>query len=239
MLWQSLSQNAKYGIISGFWGLNFGDSDTKPDKSENYSSYFTYYTQQSNTAFHDNGRHLSVKTHEDIIEIASEINSGSKREDIKLWLSSKMPDPKPENTDELIDASIDLTVRLLTMMDVGDLKFGFSGQNQLVWSEGSLEEWVHGYFEAPQVLENEYVKLESIFNARNLVRIAGFEIHWTNNLADHLRIMNEDDRKIAIFHNVTFLEAQRKRYGIWDSNFRAKLGEMLILCQRDVPYRAH
>jgi hypothetical protein len=212
LLWQSMNLGTKGNIINSFWGLNISHLDISCGKRGDYNPYFAYYTEQSNTAFHDNGRHLSVKTHEDIIEIAREINSGSRREDIRLWLSSKIPEPKPNNEAELIDTSIDLAVRLLVMIDVGDLKFGFSGQNQLVWPKGSLEDWIHEYFEAPQVLDNEHVKLESVFNARNLGRMAGFEIQWTNNLADHLRIMDEDDSKVAIFHNATFLEAQRKKY---------------------------
>jgi len=54
------------------------------------------------------------------------------------------------------------------------------------------------------------VKLEKIFNARNLGRIAGIEIEWTKNLADHLRLIDED-RKVAIFHHATYLECQLKK----------------------------
>jgi hypothetical protein len=61
-------------------------------------------------------------------------------------------------------------------------------------------------------LDNEHVKLEKIFIARNLGRIAGIEIQFTNNLADHLRLMNEDDKKVTIFHNASFLIGQRKKY---------------------------
>jgi hypothetical protein len=106
----------------------------------------------------------------------------------------------------MIDGSIDLTARLLLMMDIGDLKFGFCRQAQLLWIAGSLEGLLYAHFEEPQILNHEHVKLEMIFNARNLVRITGFEIQWTDNLADYLRIMSEDDKKVAIFHQASFLE---------------------------------
>ncbi len=59
--------------------------------------------------------------------------------------------------------------------------------------------------------DNENVKLEKIFSALNLGRIAGMEIQFTNNLADHLRVMSEDDKKVAIFHNASFLISQRNK----------------------------
>ena len=67
------------------------------------------------------------------------------------------------------------------------------------------------YFHAPRLLDNEHVKLEKIFSALNLGRIAGIEIQFTNNLADHLRLMGEDDKKVWIFHNASFLRVQRNK----------------------------
>jgi hypothetical protein len=80
-----------------------------------------------------------------------------------------------------------------------------------MWTSDPLEEFIHAYFNAPRALGQETVKLEKIFNARNLGRIAGIEIEWTNNLADHLRL-TDGDKKVAIFHHASFLECQLKRY---------------------------
>jgi len=74
------------------------------------------------------------------------------------------------------------------MVGFGCLQYGFTGRKQLVWTSNPLEEFVHGYFNAPQALGQENVILEKTFNARNLGRIAGMEIEWTNNLVDHLRL---------------------------------------------------
>jgi hypothetical protein len=40
--------------------------------------------------------------------------------------------------------------------------------------------------------------------------MAGLEIVWTDNLADHLRL-TDDDTKVHIFHHASFLEIQRTR----------------------------
>jgi hypothetical protein len=206
---QEITSNTKCKILQGLWSLAVDHVDSR--KSKNYTPYFAYYTKQCNTASHDNGRHLTARTHKDILDIAEQIKSGNSRDEIQNWLKSTLPAPG-YTTAEMIDGSIDLTARLLLMMDIGDLKFGFFSQAQLLWTAGSLENWLHKYFEEPQILDHEHVKLEMIFNARNLVRIAGFDIQWTDNLADHLRIMSEDDKKVAIFHQASFLENQRDKY---------------------------
>ncbi|KAH8767658.1 hypothetical protein BGZ57DRAFT_988294 [Hyaloscypha finlandica] len=175
----------------------------------NYDSYFSYYSEQCNLALYDGERHISAKSHQDIIEIAEQIRSHVDRKDITLWLSSRLPFPRLENEEERINGSIDLVVRLLCMINVGELQYGFSGQERLMWSENSLEHWIKNYFHAPRLLDNEHVKLEKIFSALNLGRIAGIEIQFTNNLADHLRLMGEDDKKVSIFHNASFLMVQR------------------------------
>jgi hypothetical protein len=168
--------------------------------------------EQCNLALYDGERHISSKSHQDIIEIAAKIRSRANRKDIMLWLSSRFPLPKHENEEERINGSIDLAVRLLCMINIGELRYVFLGQERLVWWENSLEHWIKDYFNAPRVLDNEHVKFEKIFSARNLGRIAGIEIQFTNNLADHLRLMSEDDKKVAIFHNASFLASQQKKY---------------------------
>jgi hypothetical protein len=42
------------------------------------------------------------------------------------------------------------------------------------------------------------IKFDSKFSAYNLERLAGIKILWTNNIADHLRLV-EDDSKLCIF----------------------------------------
>ncbi|OCL07582.1 hypothetical protein AOQ84DRAFT_408652, partial [Glonium stellatum] len=83
-----------------------------------------------------------------------------------------------------------------------------SNQTCISWTDGLLKDSVIEHFSRAPVLKDR-VKLEKVFNALNLHRIAGIEIHWTNNLADHLRMM-EDDRKVALFHYESFLHIQNK-----------------------------
>ena len=116
-----------------------------------------------------------------------------------------IPAPNPLNETEKCDGSINLAARLLLMIEFGNLSYAFSGGKQLVWNHGTLKEFVQEYFCASPTLGHDRIKLEKMFNARNLGRVAGIEIKWTNNLADHLRMM-EDDKRVAIFHHASFLE---------------------------------
>ncbi|KAF2193018.1 hypothetical protein K469DRAFT_745423 [Zopfia rhizophila CBS 207.26] len=177
-----------------------------------WDAYFSYYTQQCIQALHHRGRYISARTHKDIIDIARDLEESRNKDDIKQLLRSKLTTPKSADEEEvLLEGSINLATRLLVMMDFGDLPLGFCGRPQLGWHDGSLclKDVVHGYFNQPQALGHENIKLDKIFTARNLGRIAGIEIVWTDNLADHLRVVGDDDTKVRIFHHASFLKWQQ------------------------------
>jgi hypothetical protein len=204
-----IDERTQTRIVTELWDLESCPKQYGvPTTVENYEPYFAYYTEQCNAASHDNGRYLSVRTHQEILDVVAYIKRGSSRCDIKQRLDTRLHHRELSNIDEQNDSSIDLAVRLFLMIGIGELKFGFHGRKHLIWDEGSLKSWVHEHFNNPQTLQNEHVKLEKIFTARNLARIGGFEIEWTNNLADHLRILNDDEKKIALFSNFSFLKAQ-------------------------------
>jgi hypothetical protein len=95
------------------------------------------------------------------------------------------------------------------MVEFGNLPFAYSGSRQIEWVTGSLKELVTERFESKPVLGHSKVKLEKIFNANNLGKIAGIEVIWTTNLADHLRLM-KDDQAVAVFHHASFLKRQQR-----------------------------
>jgi hypothetical protein len=211
-----ISVDTKCEILNSLWDL-----DLNPPQFYNsdldYDIYFAYYTDQCSLALHDGGRHILVRTHRDVIDIAGYLKCSTSRENIVRILHSKLPTMLPSNHEELVNASIDLTARLLLMTDFGCLQYGFTGRGQLLWTEESLEKAVEEYFGAPCSFGQESPRLERAFNARNLGRIAGIQIEWTMNLADHLRLIDEEN-KVFIFHHASFLECQLKRY-VLHSNF--------------------
>ncbi|OCK87675.1 uncharacterized protein K441DRAFT_593237 [Cenococcum geophilum 1.58] len=194
----------QYEIVNTFWEVPVKTANLEKGYFS-LNPYFMYYANQCRLAVNDEGGHILARTHRDICDIVQYIRVDLTREEIKRHLGKKLPDPKPANHNELLDSSIDLAVRLLVMMEVGELQYGFISRNRLDWPEGSLRDFLRDYFK--KTTSGDYVRLERIFNARNLRRIAGIDIEWTSNIADHLLLIDGDTR-VAIFHHAEFLKHQ-------------------------------
>lgn len=200
------SSVTRHEIVDNLWDLSPGPH------GRNCNAYFKYYGEQCRLALHNGGQYVFVRTHRDVIDVVQLLKQrpALSRETIIDRLRPRLPEGKLENEEEIVCNSIDLAVRLLLMVDVGSLQYGLSGQAPLRWRDGPLFDFVHARFSPPQPTgHDKRVKFDKIFNARNLGRVAGIQIIWTNNLADHL-LMKDEDTRVAIFHHVSFLEHQRE-----------------------------
>lgn len=207
-----LSQLTKTAISSEFWDYQHRDQSLNSIDFDHHS-FWAYYNKECARALHNGGRHVALRSHRDVADCIHKLKSGMLRQDIKAELQKKLT-TFHDNEDEMLDNSIDLAASLLMMMSFCGFVYGFSGRSHLCWTDGSLESFVSLYFDpgTPQ-LSKENVKMEKIFTARNLCRIAGLEIVWTDNLVDHLRL-TDDDRRVHIFHHASFLEIQRQRLAL-------------------------
>ncbi|KAF5702331.1 hypothetical protein FGLOB1_9670 [Fusarium globosum] len=200
----ALSGPAKQAIAAALW-------DTPRSEVESdLKFYFKYYIKQCELiALHEGGSRTPLATHADIMKIVQLLRASRTREEIhqQLLLSCGLPD-----SDVCCSHSIDLAARILLMVEFGNLPFAYSGSRQIEWAKGSLKHWVTERFESKPVLGHSKVKLEKIFNANNLGKIAGIEVVWTNNLADHLRLL-KDDQAVAVFHHASFLKRQQRKAG--------------------------
>ena len=132
------------------------------------------------------------------------------REWVKVLLRAKLLGPDAGNSeDEVLGEIVYLAVRLWLMIDVGKLQHSLvPGQKPLLWERGTLKSFIEERFGLPTGSNPNRivrVKLDRPFTARNLERIVGVQIVWTDNLSDHLRL-TMDDTQIAIYHYATFLE---------------------------------
>ena len=194
-------------ILNTVWNKTFVPGDFPHDSSLG-RSYIQYYSEQCRTAFarHTNGLNIIITTHEDILDVVEQLKDLQlTRQQITDRLRPKAALLRPEDGEKLICEAIDLGVRLWLMIDVGEMMHSFvPGQKSLKWDQGCLQPLLQDSFR-PSIEIHERVKLDRIFTARQLERIAGLHIFWTSNLADHLRLM-VDDTKVAIFHHASFLE---------------------------------
>jgi hypothetical protein len=211
-LWDALQGSFQYQHLSS----------PRPVLSD---AYWAFYTQECTRALYDGGQHVALRTHKDVVHCAGLIKADRRRDDINDALRTKFnktiqdDDEKQakkgdEELQEKLDNSTNLVASLLLMITFGSQTNSFSGHTELNWrnSDGSLRDLVRDYFDpgVAQVMSKEGVKLERIFTATNLCRIAGLEIIWTDNLVDHLRLSNDDSR-VHIFHHVSFLNVQKQR----------------------------
>lgn len=206
-----LAQKTRLDIVAELWqDLSDGgpsDHDLNP--------FFDYYQIQCHHALHEQGKHVLVRTHQDIVNISEQLEDGCTREEIKentkKLFRSKVEDRIDE--DVILNNSIDLVTRLYLMVNVvsdGAKTSSVTKGKKLRWDSGNIKDVLSSHFNEPQVLDNSSMRFEKTFTARNLERIAGIKIKWTNNLADHLRMVDVDDKIVAIFHHATFIEQQTR-----------------------------
>jgi hypothetical protein len=197
-------------VINQFWDRK--DSLQLQHDDLDWDPYFTYYTDQCVQALNDRGRHVSARSHQDLVDLVQLLKDDYTKLDIKTALQTSFATSKStEEKEQMLEGSINLAGRLLSMMDIGELRLGYTGRRPIVWdNDCGIKETIGHYLSQPQRLSHESVKFEKIFNARNLGRIAGMNIVWTTNLADHLRIMSDDDKQVAIFHYASFLKWQQR-----------------------------
>jgi hypothetical protein len=111
---------------------------------------------------------------------------------------------------------VNLVSRLILMIEVGSLEkaSGFmhqTGPRPLpIWDEDSLDSLTGKVFPIPSQQTYSGMTMTPDLSAWSLENVAGIKIEFTDNLADHLRLTNNNSQ-VYIFHHVAFLESQRHR----------------------------
>jgi len=183
------------------------------DQQETASSYAGYITTRCREFLTDGGRHTNARTYNDVLILADAIRSGKSKAVISATplISTYDADGAPGQGRACCptETSIDLCASLLTMVDIGRPPLAFSGRGPLLWTSGPLREFLGSYFHQPKDLVPDNQQIGKIFNAVNLHRLAGMKIQWSSNLANHLRLA-DDEKTVFIFHHAAFLKTQKR-----------------------------
>lgn len=232
-----VSPEAKSALLSLLWGPNLPSREIQSG-AINTDPYFEYYSQQCDIFSVEQSTYAipvdetwpEITTHKDLITVAQHLATKAHDRDSvvdyfqeKVEAGSYIGDVK--DRDQIINNSVDWAARVLTMMEIGRPKCSFSAQKPLLWETASLQEFVRDHF-TPGRRDVGHVRLQKIFTARNLERLARIQIEWTNNLIDHLAL-RDDDTKVLIFHHATFLEHSRS--GVFPPGFCAETLRTLAL----------
>ena len=206
----------KFAIIKSFWGPNI-TSRTAINNELQLEPYFSYYSKQCHLMLGDGGRHISARRHHDISHIVELFNEEKTLEETVDAIRSNILHLNLPDEEDMILGSINLAARLYLMMSFGEVPNARTPERALSWTGASIQDFLKQHLEPRQVLASTSVKLQKIFNARNIQRLAGIKIEWTSDLGQHLRMIHDDER-VAIFHNASFLRLHQQRYVTSNSN---------------------
>lgn len=211
------SRKAKVELLALLWA-NSRLQDIQGLQLKCAEPYLEYYSAQCDLFSIEQSYCLStaqndpklLPTHRDIVRIAQLTVETRNRHDLLEVLRNDLLLPHYSSIncsvaqqDEALDIVINWCVRILTMTAIGQIKCAFSPRKPLEWKNGSLQDFLTRLF-TPEKPCTTQVRLEKAFTVRNLERLTGLRIEWTNDLASHLSL-REDDTKLLIFHYATFL----------------------------------
>ncbi len=110
---------------------------------------------------------------------------------------------------ETANVQLALLARVWLMVSLDSPKYSlFLGQGTSWLNESSLIDTINNVFK-PGMELSEKTNFPMGFTAANLEMIAGIQVVWTSNLADHLSLTC-DDTKVILFHQVSFLELHKR-----------------------------
>jgi hypothetical protein len=106
----------------------------------------------------------------------------------------------------MLDGSLKLATRIFAMISIGPLASEISAKHSLPWTQGTFSDAVHDYFNQPPHIELDSKDdvVSKDLTCHSIERMSGIEVLWTDNLLDHLRLV-EGDKKLCVFHHASFL----------------------------------
>ena len=202
----NLAAPTRQAIINRVFGLQLNEQEFL-SRDNGFSAYFNdWYEEQCEAAAGE----VSVKTHEELLQILAQLQlANESRGQVLNKLSP--PSIGPLLVDQCLNASITLAARVWLAISIDSSQHFLTPGHLVAWDNGSddgkLSQAVHDalWSNTPTA---EKVKLSKVFTAANLEKIAGIEVQWTSNLADHLSL-RDDDTKVMLFHQASFLELHK------------------------------
>lgn len=217
----SISQATKSEIAEGLWS----PCRPKTNRAGALDAYFDFYLKRCHRFCREGGIHVCIDTHQSVIDVAGLLLQDQSRAAIVAGLAQQwqaascvgagpdapMPsglleNAKPESNASTANTTVDMCAGLLLMAEVGGHRLTVSGLNPLPWgAKQTLREAVDRHFQVEKKLQPEDPRLGRLFNGRNLAKIGGIRISWTDNIVDHLLLV-DDDQAVLIFHHISFLK---------------------------------
>lgn len=114
----------------------------------------------------------------------------------------------PSQVNEKCEHALNLAGRLLSMTNIGSMQDEVNSRRLVEWDCGStLRQCLSAHFDRQHEMQWERTRLLKSFNPWGISVVAVITIRFTDNLANHLLLV-EDDTMLLVFHHATFLEHQ-------------------------------
>lgn len=196
------SEYDKYDILLVLFGIKRNHAS---ERLKDFNDFFANYSSELRQICFGFTRssswmidQLAVTTHQDVLHICKILarNKSLKRPEIRDELRRSLN--LTWSGDEAIDRSVDLAIRLWLMVNARDqaLHIHDAQKTPVQWSDSeSLEGFVTAQFpRTHNQLSRKEALMGTSFTAAYLVDVCGLQLHWTNNLQDHLLL----DRRLSI-----------------------------------------
>ncbi|KAL8701206.1 MAG: hypothetical protein Q9201_005030 [Fulgogasparrea decipioides] len=207
-----LSLPVRRAIVNGIFQSNLA-AQVFSSHDKGLQAWFSdWFEEQCEAA----GNQASARTHGDLLHILRYLQSltpRAARDEIANGLCTTSSPTRPvlnlSATDERLNASLTLAARIWLSVSVDSLQHFLTPGHFVCWNRSQpLSDAVEKEF-CPKAQTVETVKLPRIFTAANLEQIAGIQVQWTSNLADHLSL-KDDDKKVMLFYQASFLELSKE-----------------------------
>lgn len=179
-----------------------------------WKAYFSFYERECRDMIQNSdppGIHTTIRTHAHVVAAAQQLRNGRSKEQIKDTLIKSIKSTRTQQEKEIMSAgSLLLAARLVSMMNIGPLPYGIFQRRHIPWSDGipTLQGLIEEHYTNSLPQSNSKLRFRGNFIAFNVQQFTQLKIIWTNNLADHLHILDED-KHLCIFHHDTFLRHQK------------------------------
>jgi hypothetical protein len=198
----------KSEIINALWPPADAGRIITPNNLENrpeLEPFFNHYIRQTSSITSTKLK-LEAVTHRRLLQIAKLMHDETKtRAQIRESSVAAVPPNAAALDEDQAEALIELAARILLLVYV-DNTLHASRVRSITWAENAtIKDFIDAAIPLNKITGPEGRKRIPVrLNARNLDLIAGIQISWTWYLHEHLQ-MDEDDRKIKIFHLASIL----------------------------------
>lgn len=177
---------------------------------ESHRRVYETYCQTQWNYFAQGRRRFEHHSHE-TTEIILMIQKDDVKESILTQLQNSHQAEQKSISEHNCGHMIDFAARLIIPINIGTLPNEVNKRRHLKWNTGTLKNCITEYFNERPSLTFERLRLPKAFDVWSICKIGGITIRFTDNLADHLLLV-EDDAVVLIFHHVTYLEQQGQEY---------------------------